>query len=76
MGRSGSDNSWDFKLGDYNKDGIVDLYAIYKMGGSGFTEAHVMDGKVNFATYISHVATVLPQGGTDSAWEYEVARAK
>jgi hypothetical protein len=76
MGRSGSDNSWDFKLGDYNKDGIVDLYAIYKMGGSGFTEAHVMDGRVNYSTYLTHVATVLPQGGTDSAWEYEVARAK
>ena len=76
MSRSGSDNSWDFKLGDYNKDGIVDLYAIFKMGGSGFTEAHVMDGKGNFVTYLAHVATVLPQGGTDSAWEYDVARAK
>ena len=76
MGRSGSDNSWDFKLGDYNKDGVVDLYAIFKMGGSGFTEAHVMDGKGNFATYLAHIATALPQGGTDSAWDYEVARAK
>lgn len=76
MGRSGSDNSWDFKVGDYNQDGTTDLYALYKMGASGFTEAHVMDGRGNFATYLAHIATVLPRGGTDSAWEYEVARAK
>lgn len=76
LGQSGADNSWDFKLGDYNRDGITDVYAIAKMGASGMTELHVMDGATRFASYATHVATVLPRTGTDAGWEFEIARTR
>lgn len=71
---TGTDNSWDFKLGDYNRDGILDLYAIKKNGASGTTEVHVLDGANNYRSFATHIATVLPPTGTDSTWEFEIAR--
>ena len=69
MPRSGTNNTWDLKLGDYNGDGITDLYAINKVG----TDLHVMDGTRNFGTYIAHLHTALPPTGSDSAWVFEIA---
>jgi peptidyl-Asp metalloendopeptidase len=71
---TGTDNSWDFKLGDYNRDGILDLYALKKNGASGTTEVHVLDGANNYRSFATHIATVLPPTGTDSTWEFEIAR--
>jgi peptidyl-Asp metalloendopeptidase len=71
---TGTDNSWDFKLGDYNRDGILDLYAIKKNGASGTTEVHVLDGAKNYRSFATHIATVLAPTGTDSTWEFEIAR--
>lgn len=62
---------YDFELGDYNKDGIVDLYMIDKQGASDKTEVHILDGSDNFNTFLLHKATKLHS--TDGSFEFEVA---
>jgi hypothetical protein len=68
----GTGYEWDFKLGDYDRDGVTDLYTIYRIGASGKTELHVLDGKSNFAQFSAHIATVLPATGTEASWEFEL----
>ncbi|KAF1706178.1 reprolysin-like metallopeptidase [Pseudoxanthomonas sacheonensis] len=70
---TGSSNVWNFKVGDYNKDGKLDVYAIYKQGGSGKTEVFVMNGADGFQTYLASIATALYPTGTDLTWEFELA---
>lgn len=67
---TGADNGWVFKLGDYDRDGTLDLYAINRNGASGRTEVHVLNGATNFATFSAHIATALGQTGTDGAWDF------
>ncbi len=53
---------FDFCLGDYNGDGILDLYAIKKSAtGSKSTELHVLDGKSNFQEFLLHAGTKLEE---------------
>lgn len=59
LGRTGSGYAWAFRTGDYNRDGVVDLYAINKNGASGTTEVHVLDGASNFSSYNLHAATLI-----------------
>ena len=72
--QTGSDYVWEFKLGDYNRDGTLDLYSINKRGGSGTTEVHILNGFNGFQSFLLNTATALHQTGSDSAWEFEVAR--
>ncbi|KAF1719068.1 reprolysin-like metallopeptidase [Pseudoxanthomonas wuyuanensis] len=72
LARSGNDRSWEFQLGDYNGDGILDLYAVKKMGASGKTEVHIMDGKSGFKSYLLNVATAQARTGTDGRWEFRL----
>jgi hypothetical protein len=69
---TGRDGAWKYLLGDYNKDAVLDLYAIKKMGSSGRTEVHVLDGKTHFGTFLLHVATVLARTGTDESWVFDL----
>ncbi|GAB3348450.1 reprolysin-like metallopeptidase [Lysobacter tyrosinilyticus] len=69
---TGTGNEWNFKLADYNRDGIADIYAIYRTGTSGKTELHVLDGKSKFGQFGDHIATGLPTTGTDASWEFEL----
>lgn len=66
-----ADNSWEFKLGDYNLDGSLDVYAISKQGGSGTTELHVLSGSSGYTSFIAHIATALHRTGNDESWEFE-----
>ena len=61
---------WDFMMGDYNRDGRLDFYAIARAGGAGTTEVHVLDGAANFGRYLLNVGTALHQTGTDGAWRF------
>jgi hypothetical protein len=70
----GAGGEWDFDLADYNGDGNLDLYVLYKLGASGTTEAHILDGATAFQGYSAHIATGLHTTGTDDAWEFEVGR--
>ena len=70
--RTGTTNNWIFRLGDYNGDGKLDLYCIYRTGASGKTEVHILNGANNFSTYLANIATVLGSTGIDGTWGFEV----
>lgn len=73
LGQTGSNNAWTFLLGDYNRDGRLDLYAISKMGASGRTEVHVLNGATNFSTFLANISTPLGQTGADRSWDFQLA---
>ncbi|GAA4853962.1 hypothetical protein GCM10023332_01380 [Luteimonas vadosa] len=68
-----ADNSWEFKLGDYNGDLIVDIYAISKQGTSGRTEVHILDGAASYTAFSAHLGTALHQTGANEEWEFELS---
>ncbi|TXH75168.1 MAG: hypothetical protein E6Q88_03785 [Lysobacteraceae bacterium] len=72
LGASGSTPNWVFKVGDYNRDGIADVYGLSKMGGSGKTEVHVLNGANGYASFLVQVATALGQTGTDNVWSFDL----
>ena len=76
LGSTGTDNRWDFKVGDYNKDGIPDLYCLDKAGVSGRTESHVLDGGNAFQTFALHAAMAVGAVGSSPESEFELIPAK
>jgi hypothetical protein len=71
LGTTGTDNSWVFLVGDYNRDGHPDLWVITKANtGSKTTEVHILNGANNFQTFLLHSTTILGQTGTDSSWNF------
>lgn len=70
LGRTGTDGSWQFLTGDYNRDGVRDVYAISKRGGSGKTEVHVLDGASGFKAFSLHTATPLSASGSDETYVF------
>lgn len=51
--------NYTFLLGDFNKDGVLDLWCIKRSNtGSGMTEVHVLNGK-NFKEFLIHTETAL-----------------
>lgn len=73
LGLTGSNHAWVFKLADYNRDGVLDLYAIRRTSGSGRTEVHVLNGATRFSTFLLHKATVLGVTGDAPDWKFVVA---
>jgi hypothetical protein len=70
LGQTGTDASWQFLVGDYNRDGHPDLWVIKKANtGSKTTEVHILNG-ANFQSFLLHTATALQQTGTDSSWNF------
>ncbi|MBD7910261.1 NlpC/P60 family protein [Clostridium cibarium] len=61
-------DNWTFVLGDYNGDGIKDLYCVRKDSGE-HTNVHILDGSTNFQTYI--VSNILPIENTDENWDFK-----
>lgn len=70
LGKTGTDNLWDFKVSDYNNDGKIDVYAIKKQTPGGKTEVHVLNGATNYQSYLVNVATGLGVTGDNNAWEF------
>lgn len=69
--QTGSDASWQFLVGDYNGDGIPDIYAIAKANtGSGKVEVHILDGATNYQTWLAHIVTAQPVVGTDETYMF------
>lgn len=68
--QTGTDNVWVFKLGDMNRDGVLDLYAIGRRGSSGKTEVHVLDGAAGYRSFLLHAATALHSTGSDGSWDF------
>jgi hypothetical protein len=72
LAKTGSANDWAFRTGDYNGDGVVDVYAIKRNGKSGKTEVHVLNGANKFQSYLLQSATALASVGTSYAWEFQL----
>lgn len=70
LGPTGTDNRWVFKVGDYNRDGKPDIYAIQRMGASGKTEVHVLNGADNYKSFLAQIATALVATGNDYLWDF------
>lgn len=62
---------WVLRTGDHDRDGVPDLYAVNRRGGSGQTEVHVLDGASQYQRWSAHAASALH--GTDQSWEFLVA---
>ena len=60
----------DFDLGDHDRDGVPDLFAVHRRGGSGRTEVHVLGGRTGFRQWVAHART--PLGWTDASWDFAV----
>ena len=64
-----TDKNWEFLLGDYNNNGILDLYCIKKKNtGSNTTEVHILDGSTNFKTFLFQTGTPLHE--TEENWKF------
>ncbi len=73
LGQTGSDNAWDFKVGDYDRDGFIDVYGIKKNGASGKTEVFVLNGENQFQSYLVVTSTILGATGSDASWKFALA---
>jgi hypothetical protein len=67
-----STNAYEFELGDYDRDGRVDLYYIPLRGGSGRVEVHVLSAASTFQTFIANAATSLTISSTQTVWDFEL----
>ncbi|AFZ20607.1 DUF4347 domain-containing protein [Allocoleopsis franciscana] len=62
-------DNFDFQAGDYNRDGVLDLFCIKKSEtGSKSTEVHVLNGASNFQSFILQTKTVLEE--TKTGWDF------
>ncbi|CAN7211213.1 FG-GAP-like repeat-containing protein [Pseudoxanthomonas sp. LjRoot168] len=72
LGSTGTDNRWDFKIGDYDRDGIPDIYAIDKGSSSGRTDIHVLSGQASYQTFLLHASTAIGAVGIGFESEFEL----
>ncbi|MBD0304319.1 MAG: VCBS repeat-containing protein, partial [Tolypothrix sp. T3-bin4] len=62
-------DNFDFQVGDYDGDGLMDIAAIKKSDTpKGMTELHILNGATNFQTFSLHTETALHQ--TPSGWDF------
>ena len=55
-----TDENWEFLLGDYNNNGILDLYCIKKKNTKRNTiEVYILNGNDNFQSYLLRTTTPL-----------------
>ena len=63
-------SNFDFEIGDYNRDGHLDLYAIKKTNtGTNSTEIHVLNGKNKFQSFLLQTGTILHETGSNFDFE-------
>ena len=64
-----TDENWEFLLGDYNNNKILDLFCIKKKNtGSKHTEVHILDGSTHFKSYLLRTTTPLHETGDN--WQF------
>lgn len=60
---------WQFGVGDYDRDGVPDVYLIAQHGASGTTEVHILDGRRDYGGWLLHTATALETTGEN--WDFD-----
>lgn len=69
---SAEGENFDFKMGDYNGDGIIDLYAFKRYDtGSSSTEIHILNGHNNYQTFLLQIGTPLLEANDNYDFEIE-----
>ncbi len=64
-----TDENWEFLLGDYNNNGILDLYCLKKKNTkNNSTEIHILDGSTHFKSFLLQTDTLLHEA--DENWEF------
>ena len=67
-----TDDSTDFETGDWNGDGVPDLFAVKQNDtGTASTEPHVLSGAANFGQWLLQTGTALHE--TDGTFAFDVA---
>src|SRR6185369_2580379 len=67
-----TDHNYLYRLGDFNHDGVADLFVIATQGtASGHTEAHVLSGATGFSSFLLNVA--LPVAPVGANVDFQVA---
>ncbi|MBW4546944.1 MAG: DUF4347 domain-containing protein [Symplocastrum torsivum CPER-KK1] len=62
-------NNWDFQVGDYNGDGLMDILGVKQSAtDSNSTEIHILDGASNYQAFSLQTSTVL--GMTEDNWSF------
>ena len=66
-----TNTNWTFAIGDYNGDGIDDLYTIYKSGSNQNSKVllHILNGADNFQSYLEHKELSI---NLDEHWEFNL----
>ena len=61
-----TEENCSFLLGDYNKNGKLDLYCIKKnKTGTNSTEVHILDGSNNYQSFLLQTGTCLHETGNN-----------
>lgn len=59
-------DNWDFQVGDYNRDGAIDIIGVKKsVTGTATTEAHILNGASNYQSWLLQTGTTLHETGGD-----------
>jgi len=64
------DDNKEFKIGDFNRDGIEDIYVIIR-NKCGLIEIYILDGSKNYTTSIYNVTTSLTYKNCDCDFNVE-----
>ncbi|MBQ8498187.1 MAG: VCBS repeat-containing protein [Clostridia bacterium] len=63
--------NFDFAVTDYDRDGVVDIFAIKKREtGSGLTEVHVLNGATQYQDFLLQTSTIL--GAEAETFEFKI----
>jgi len=66
-----TDDTFDFLVTDWNRDGWPDIVAIKKSGtGTNSTELHILSGKTRYQTFLLHTGTCLHE--TDQSFDFGI----
>lgn len=59
-------DNWKFQVGDYNRDGAIDIIALKKSEtGTKTTETHILNGADNYQSWLLRSGTALHETGND-----------
>lgn len=75
LSETGADHAFEFLLGDFNGDSMLDIYVIEKTGTrSGRTEVHVLNGADFYRSFLmAGWATALGDTGSNAEWQFQLA---
>ncbi|HET6227075.1 MAG TPA: G8 domain-containing protein [Bacteroidia bacterium] len=59
---SATNANWSFDVADYNRDGMVDVIGVDRIGTGGKVNLNILDGVTGFQSYLLQTTTNMPSG--------------